>query len=391
MNKIPKVSLVIPTRNRASLLKYALKSAVEQNYKNLEIIICDDFSDDNTKEVVESFDNRNIVYVKSKKRLNMPDTFEFALSKTKGEYTLFLTDTCYLLPNCISFATKEMKKFNARLAMWKNCIYTAPTWFEPQRQNTLYIPKTTYQSQLLDSREYLERFYNNIREPLIPKSINSLCHYSIIEKAIKKQGRFFSYPIPDHTSAVSMLINTTNFVLIDQPLFIAGISSVNIGASQSFDLGKSAQDFLKGFEGKKLDEIAFLGIYTTSALIIKSLENVRKFYPGECPELNIKNALGEIVDSLVKLETYGTNVKNFWQILEKYIAIQPNDIKFSMSKRKIKSKIKWSLVKKIRSLPYLSYLESLRNMLILKGNKLGFNNIEEAAEIVDAFNKQKLS
>jgi len=383
-----KVSIVIPTLNRAHILSFALKSAIAQDYRHLEIVVCDDCSTDNTREIVKSFPDKNIVYVKSRKRLNMPDTFEFALSKTTGDYVTFLTDTCFLLPNCISFAIRELKKFDAKLLMWKNCIYTAPDWFESQRKNALYIPKTTYKSCLLDSKEYLGRFYNNIREPIIPKSINSLCHRSIIEKTIKRQGRFFSYPIPDHTSAASMLLNTSNFVLIDQPLFIAGISSVNIGASQSFDLGKSAQDFLKGFEGKKLDEIVFLGIYTTSALIIKSLENVRKFYSKECPELNMKNALGEIVDSLVKLETYGANVKNFWQILEKYTTNQPNEIRFSLEKRKIKSKIKWLLVKKIRSLPFLSYLESLRNLLILKGNKLGFNNIEEAAEIVISWNQR---
>jgi len=384
-----KVSIIIPTLNRAHLLCHALKSAVEQDYKDLEIVVCDDYSEDNTKKVVESFDNKNIIYMRTNKRLNMPDTFEYALSKASGEYITFLTDACYLLSDCISTAMKELERFNSKLAMWKNCGYFSSDWFEVQRKNTLYIPKVTFKNYLLNSKEYLEKFYNNIREPIIPKSINSLCHRSIIDKAIKRQGRFFLYPIPDHTSAASMLFNTPNFVFIDKPLFIGSVSSANIGASQSFNLGKGAQDFLKGFD-QKLEDITFLGIYTTSSLIIKGLENVRKFYLDICPEINVRNAIGEIVDSLSKLEIYGTNVNDFWRILNDYITLQHQELKPFILKKKIKSKIKWRMVKIVRSLPYLYNFESLiRNAKILKGDKFKFNNIGEAAKILINKNRGK--
>lgn len=377
-----KVSIVIPTLNRAHLLKSALKSAVEQSYKDLEIIVCDDFSEDNTKEVVESFDNKNIFYLKTEKRLNMSDTFEFALSKTTGDYVSFLTDTSYLLKNAMNTVIQEMEKFDTKIAMWKNYGYCSPDWLEEKRKNTLQIPKVTFKSYLLNSKIYLKRFYNNIREPIVPKSINSLCHKSVIERVINIQGRFFSNPIPDHTSAVSMLMNTENFLFIDKLLFIGGISPANVGASESFNFGKGANDFLSGFN-QKIEDTAFLGILVTSAHIVKGLENVRKFYLSSCPELNMGNALAEITDSLVKLETYGKNVNNYWQILDDYVATNHKDLKLAILKRKIKSKIKWKAVKTIRSSPYLYNLESLiRNAKILNGDKYGFNNIEECAKII---------
>lgn len=385
---MPKVSIVIPTLNRARLLQYALKSAVNQDYKNLEIVICDDYSEDNTKEVVESFNNQNIIYIRTDKRLNMPDTFEFGLSKTKGEYVTFLTDSSYLLPDCISFAIKKLKKFNAKLAVWKNSVYFYPDWIELERKNILQIPRATYKSFLLNSKEGLQKWYSNIRgyADSMPRSINSLCHRSIIEKTLNIQSQFFLPPCPDYSSGMSMLINSSDYLLLDRPLFIGSTSLANTGASQSFNLGKSAQDFLKGFD-QKLEDIAFLGIYTTPALIIKSLENVRKFYPNSCPELNIKNTLCEIADSLSKLEVYGKNVNDYWQILEKYATNQSKEIKLAIIKKKIQSKIKWSFVKTIRSSPYLFYLEFLRNMYILKGSKFGFNNIEEAAKIINRWNQ----
>jgi glycosyltransferase involved in cell wall biosynthesis len=385
-----KVSIIIPTLNRAHILKFALKSAVEQDYKDLEIIVCDDFSDDNTKEVVGSFNNKNIVYIRADKRLNATDNFEFALSKATGEYVTFLTDTYYLLPKAISMVMDERKKFDAEIVMWKNCSYCSPDWLEPERRNTLQIPRVTSKSCLLDSGIYLHKFYDNIRELIIPKSINSLCHKSVIKKAINIQGSFFTQPIPDHNSAVSMLINTQNFLFIDKVLFIGGVSPTNTGASLSFNFGKGYQskDFLKG-SNQKLDEVAFLGIPVTSAYIIKGLENVKRFYP-DCPAINIKNALSEITDSLAKLQIYGANVKDYWQILNDYVSKNCRELRGQIIIRKLKSLIKWSGVKIMRSNRFLYNFEAIiRRTRILKGDRYGFNNIEGAAKIVERFNSNK--
>ncbi len=53
--KQPKISILIPTRNRSNLLHQSLECLTHQDYQNLEVIIVDDCSDDNTPEVVERF------------------------------------------------------------------------------------------------------------------------------------------------------------------------------------------------------------------------------------------------------------------------------------------------------------------------------------------------
>ena len=53
--KPPFFSVVIPTYNQASFLKNAIRSVINQNFKNYEIIIIDNNSKDDTKKTVEEF------------------------------------------------------------------------------------------------------------------------------------------------------------------------------------------------------------------------------------------------------------------------------------------------------------------------------------------------
>ena len=63
----PKISVLIPTKNRANSLDKALNSLLNQKYKNFEVVIVDGFSDDNTFEVVDLYKKKLTIRTFQKK------------------------------------------------------------------------------------------------------------------------------------------------------------------------------------------------------------------------------------------------------------------------------------------------------------------------------------
>lgn len=81
-----KVSVILPVYNAENTVKQALISIVNQTYNNLEIIIINDGSNDNTEEIVRSVADSRIIYVKNDKNEGLIYTLNRGLSMATGEY-----------------------------------------------------------------------------------------------------------------------------------------------------------------------------------------------------------------------------------------------------------------------------------------------------------------
>ena len=98
------MTILIPTRERAAVLAHSLHSAVDQDYPNLEIIVCDNASVDDTRAVVDSFACERIRYVNPGKRLSMSRNWEFGLSHVRDGWVTILGDDDAILPGAIERA-----------------------------------------------------------------------------------------------------------------------------------------------------------------------------------------------------------------------------------------------------------------------------------------------
>jgi glycosyltransferase involved in cell wall biosynthesis len=98
--KDPLVSVIIPTYNYAHYLPKAIKSCLDQSYKNLQIIVIDDGSTDNTREVVEGF-GKDIVYV-HQDNSGVSAARNNGLKLASGEFIAFLDADDYLIEDSIA-------------------------------------------------------------------------------------------------------------------------------------------------------------------------------------------------------------------------------------------------------------------------------------------------
>lgn len=89
----PLVSVVIPAYNRPDTLKLALDSVLAQTYPNIEIIICDDSSDDRVQEMLNTYLDlvSNIKYYKNEKNLFL-ENWHKCFDLATGEYINYLMD-----------------------------------------------------------------------------------------------------------------------------------------------------------------------------------------------------------------------------------------------------------------------------------------------------------
>lgn len=88
----PLVSIVLPTYKRAHVLKSAIQSVLDQTYTNLELIVVDDNSPDTTSDVVASFDDPRIRYVRNEPNLKLPRALNRGFSLAHGEYLTWTSD-----------------------------------------------------------------------------------------------------------------------------------------------------------------------------------------------------------------------------------------------------------------------------------------------------------
>lgn len=96
MIKMPKVSICIPTLNRACYLQKAVESSISQTYTNIEIVISDNASIDNTLYMLSLFNDPRMVVLKHINTVSMQENWNECIRKADGEFFILLSDDDYL-------------------------------------------------------------------------------------------------------------------------------------------------------------------------------------------------------------------------------------------------------------------------------------------------------
>jgi len=230
-------AVVIPTRNRADTLIYTLKTCIEQKYSNENyiVVVCDNNSSDNTKEIVESYHSDKIHYIHTGRSLPMHESWEFALKYTlsvlKTGYIIYVGDDDGLLEESLIIANDLINKYNVDAICCSQPQYWWPINLDDKEiisELTFKLSNWIYFEQskpLLNKLARSKGWYNRL-----PCIYHSFVNVDIINRILSvTKNIFFQGVCPDVYSSIIIAAYCPSYLYVEYPLRIAGISSKSNG------------------------------------------------------------------------------------------------------------------------------------------------------------------
>lgn len=121
----PKWSILLPTHNRVSTLRFAISSALIQTVQDFELLVVGDGCTDETKKLIESFNDNRIRYFDLPKGRGFGyANRNIALREARGRYVAFLADDDLWLTDHLEILGREIEDYDL--------VYTKPLWITPE-------------------------------------------------------------------------------------------------------------------------------------------------------------------------------------------------------------------------------------------------------------------
>lgn len=225
----PELTVIIPTRNRATTLESTLRTCVSQEYDRLNILVSDNASSDHTLEIVQSFKDSRIRYVNTHERMSMTRNWEFALSHVASGYVTFLGDDDGLIPNAAADVASVIHQTGAPAISWNKAEYHWPNHPNIKFRNKLLVPVTNVMLEVPSALalRHATRFWLPYNK--LPTVYNSFVTYDAIVSA-KNKNRFFMSVTPDVYSGFALLKVLESYLYSSRPFSVNGASASSNGA-----------------------------------------------------------------------------------------------------------------------------------------------------------------
>ena len=284
-----KYSVLLPTRNGEKFLANCIRSILEQEYDDFELVVSDNANTDGTPEVLRQFEGHpQLKIIRQEGLISVAENWTAALEASQGEYVLMMGDDDYLLPDFFSHMEKALRRYEEPDAI----LYNGYSYVHPMsiadnqtsfwnRRHYSYIEPFTEEMRLsrnvrMDIVQDMFRFKQRI--PLNMQTM--VFRRGAAEKVI---GGVFPAPFPDHYLINAMLISAENWVFLPDRLVIVGVSPKSFGHYHYSHQAKEGLAYLginTRFPGSLPGSELVNGMYTWLLML-------KENYPEELREIEI--------------------------------------------------------------------------------------------------------
>ncbi len=208
MKQEPLISVIIPVYNVKEYLYDCIDSIKKQTYKNLEVIIVDDGSNDGSEKLCDMIEVANPTYlVIHKENGGLSDARNVGIEYAKGDYISFLDSDDIISPVFYEMVVKSLSNANAEMVAIK-----CPTHFWDG--DAVDLSKTISECNSYEISAYealINMFYLQIATG---------APFKIISRAIVKQVRFpKGYYYEDIATTYKFFLKSNNVVIINGDLY----------------------------------------------------------------------------------------------------------------------------------------------------------------------------
>lgn len=286
-----KFTVLLPTRNRLEYLRYAITSVLEQDYENWEIIVSDNFSEEDIEGYVSSLNDKRIKFFRTSSFVPVTENWNNALNQSTGDYVIMLGDDDSLLRGyfrtCLDLLQAhhlpELLYTSAYLYAYPEVLPDQPNGYLHTWENACFLSNKS-SPYLLDKQTR----FNLVKKTLnFNVMFNFNAQFSLVSRALitrlQSYGPFYQSPYPDYYSTTVMMLKADSVLAVPNRLVVVGISPKSFGYYYFNNKEQLGNEMLKNIPEEKI----YLNL--KKVLLPGSNMNSSWLFSMECIKNNFKN------------------------------------------------------------------------------------------------------
>lgn len=158
-NNNPIISIVVPVYNTEKYLRQCIDSLINQTFSNIEIICVNDESQDNSKDIIEEYANKdNRIILLDQKNTGVSGARNTGINKSNGEYIMFVDSDDWIELDTCQIAYEVIIKYKTDVVMWSYI----------KEYGDISIPKIIYDEELIvfSKKEVKTKLYRHFFGPI---------------------------------------------------------------------------------------------------------------------------------------------------------------------------------------------------------------------------------
>lgn len=204
------ISIIIPIYNVEDYIQECLDSILNQTYKNLQIIIVDDGSTDNSLKIVETYKSKfNNIIILSQKNKGVSEARNLAFKYIQGEYVMYIDSDDFLQKNMMEILFDEAKKHDADITICEYYVYY------DKDTNKNFIQRYNVNFGVPYDKFYIMNMMLNFK-------LQGQLWHKLFKTKLLKTNNFQFEPgryIQDIFPVFKMVSKSENIIFIDKPLY----------------------------------------------------------------------------------------------------------------------------------------------------------------------------